>query len=276
VLTFETADRFSLAELAAIWRAAYEGYAVPLAFDEEQLGRHIRISGIELGLSLAAMLDGEPVGLSLAARERDEAWIGGFGIAGPHRRLGLATQLMLAHAERLDRAGIVRTRLEVLDGNPAEEVYRRAGFERARELVVLEGDVAHDGDDGLPLGRGDLARAHGRLHAEDPSWRRRLPRLLATLAEFPQAEIVGVRERGAVAAYAVVIDFESQFGLFDAAASDIDSAHKLISAIAAIRPRARVRVVDEPVHTPLARALEHAGFETPFRQWEMTRTNWVC
>jgi ribosomal protein S18 acetylase RimI-like enzyme len=265
------ASEFSLEELAAVWRAGYEGYVVPLAFDEAQLKRHIRISGIDRELSLVAMADGEPVGLSLVAREDDEAWIGGFGIAAPLRRRGFATQLLQAQAERLDAAGVVRARLEVLDGNPAEEVYRRSGFERARELVVLEGDVAHDGDQGARLGRGELARAHAKLHLEEPAWRRRLSRLIVTLAAFPEAEIVGVRDRGAVAAFAVIVDLERHFGLFDAAARDVDAARALLSAIAAIRPEARVRVVDEPADTPLAQALAREGFEVTYRQWEMAR-----
>ena len=40
-MEFQPADRFSLAELADLWRQAYEGYFVPLAFDEEQLLRRI-------------------------------------------------------------------------------------------------------------------------------------------------------------------------------------------------------------------------------------------
>src|SRR5262249_6171093 len=160
----------------------------------------------DLGLSVVAILDGEPVGLSLAAREGDEAWIGGCGIAEPFRRRGLATQMMQAHVERLDAAGIVRTRLEVLDGDPAEEGYRRAGFTRSRELLVLEGEVDRESEAGLELGRGELARAHARLHVEETSWRRSLGRVIATLAEFPQAEITGVRRQGKIVAYAVVID----------------------------------------------------------------------
>ena len=97
---YRTADQFAMSDLAAVWRAAYEGYVVPLPFDAEQLARHILWTGIDLSLSLVGLMDGEPFGLSLAARDGDEAWIGGFGVGVPHRRQGLATQLIAAQAQR--------------------------------------------------------------------------------------------------------------------------------------------------------------------------------
>src|SRR5207244_3531144 len=91
---FAPASDFGLSELAGIWREAYEGYGVELGFDKSQLRTHIRWSGIDLALSSVGLLEEEPFGLALVAREADEAWIGGFGIASPLRRRGLATRLI--------------------------------------------------------------------------------------------------------------------------------------------------------------------------------------
>jgi ribosomal protein S18 acetylase RimI-like enzyme len=273
---FEPASRFSLADLAEVWRKAYEGYVVPLAFDADELRRHIRASQIDLSLSVVLVVDGEPAGLSFVARDGDEAWIGGFGIAEAFRRCGHGLRLMRAHAERLDAAGIARTRLEVIDGNPAEEVYRRSGFARERELVVLEGRVDVDGVPGVELSRGELARAHARLHREEPSWRRGLARVIGALAEHAPARVVGVKRDGRVSAFAAILNLDDRFGLFDAAAEDVDGARALLRALAAERSCAWIRLVDEPLGTPMSEALEGEGFERSFRQWEMVRSRKPC
>lgn len=265
------ASDVTISDLAAVWRLAYAGYFVPLQFDEAQLARHVRGSGIDLSLSVVGFEGDEPFGLSLVARAGDQAWIGGFGIAPEFRRRGLATRLMQGHVERLDEAGVAATRLEVIDINPAIKVYRRSGFVEARELQVWEGNLAAEGRAGIPLSRDGLAHAHARLHAAAPSWRRGLERLFAILDDS-EAQPVGIERDGRIVAFAVVLDAPDRFGLFDAAAEDEAAARDLLSALAAIRPEARARVVDEPEETPLALALEAAGFERTMRQFEMVRS----
>jgi ribosomal protein S18 acetylase RimI-like enzyme len=264
------APDLSVADLAAVWRQAYDGYFVPLQFDATQMARHIRWSGLDLSLSVVAFEGKAPIGLSLAARERDRAWIGGFGIAPAFRRQGWATRLMQAHAERLDTAGISETRLEVIDINPAIEVYRRSSFRIARELQVWEGELAEVGAAGVTLSRDALARAHARLHRAEPSWRRGLERLFNILDDG-EAQVIGVERAGQVTAFAVILDQPERFGLFDAACENEAAGEALLAALAAIRAGARVRVVDEADGTPLARALETARFERTIRQFEMVR-----
>jgi hypothetical protein len=94
---------------------------------------------------------------------------------------------------------------------------------------------------------------------------------LATVMKEAPAIAVGIERDGAVAAFAVVHSLEDRFGVYDAAAADGDAARRLIGAIAAIRPGARMRLVDEPEDTPVARALVRAGFRAPMRQFEMCR-----
>jgi ribosomal protein S18 acetylase RimI-like enzyme len=264
------AAAFSLSELAAIWRDAYAGYYVPLQFDEKQLSRHLLWSGIDLQASMVGLVEGEPFGLSLAALDGTGAWIGGFGVGERFRRRGLATALLQAHAARLDTAGVASARLEVIDINPARLVYRRAGFAETRELMVYEGELGAEGEPGEELDAAELAEAHGRLHAAEPTWRRGLARLRTILREAP-AVAIGVRRDGEVAAFAVAQSLEDRFGVFDAAAADFEAARRLLEALAAMRARARVRVVDEPETTPLGRALVRAGFKAPMRQFEMRR-----
>ncbi|MBS0295321.1 MAG: GNAT family N-acetyltransferase [Proteobacteria bacterium] len=264
------ASDLSISDLAAVWREAYAGYFVPLQFDEAQLARHVRWSGIDLVLSVVGFEGDEPFGLSLAARARDEAWIGGFGVAPDFRRMGLATRLMQAHVERLDAAGVASTRLEVIDVNPAIEVYRRAGFGETRELQVWEGVLAGDGEPGVAMSRAELAEAHARLHSAEPSWRRGFGRLCAILDDT-EARPIGIARDGRIVAFAVVLDLPDRFGLFDAAAEDEAAGLSLLSALAAVRAEAQMRVVDEPDDTPLALALKAAGFKRTIRQFEMVR-----
>jgi ribosomal protein S18 acetylase RimI-like enzyme len=270
-MQLEPASAFTPDALAEVWRGAYEGYYVPLAFDADQLMRHVRWSGIDLDLSVVGLTEGEPFGLSLAARGGDRAWIGGFGITPGCRRRGLATRLMRAHAERLDAAGLQSTRLEVIDVNPAAEVYRRAGFAETRILDVWAGELPPEGVSGEVIDAAVLSQAHARLHPVEPSWRRGLRRLQRILADQPEARVLAVRRGGAVAAFAMILNQPDRFGLFDAAAEDRDAARALIAALAAERPSAQVRLVDERQGSPLAAALAEAGFGVVMRQFEMER-----
>ncbi|HEY3815339.1 MAG TPA: GNAT family N-acetyltransferase [Caulobacteraceae bacterium] len=269
-ITFEPAARFSMDDLAAVWRAAYEGYYVDLPFDAGQLARHVLWTAIDLDLSLVGIVDGGPFGLSLAARDGDEAWIGGFGVGVAHRRRGLATQLIAAQAARLDAAGIARTRLECIDVNPAREVYGRCSFETVRNLLVFDCVAAEAGTRGVDLDRATLRAAHERLHIEPPSWRRSLPRLERICDDLP-AFVIGVERGGEVAAYAALLDMPDRFAVFDAAADDEAAARDLLSAIAAVRPGVVYRVVDEPSSTPLARVLIERDTPQPLSQVEMVR-----
>lgn len=269
-VAFIPADRFSMADLAAVWRAAYEGYYVPLPFDAGQLARHILWTGVDLSLSLVGLTDDAPFGLSLAAYDGDEAWIGGFGVGIPHRRRGLATQLIAAQAGQLDDAGVARTRLECVDVNPAREVYRRAGFETVRDLLVFDCEAADEGVPSVDLDRASFRTAHERLHREPAPWRRMPPRLERIVEDQPVFTIGVVRD-GEVCAFAALLDLPDRFAVFDAAAKDEAAARELLSAFAAVRPGVRFRVVDEPASTPLARVLIERGCPQPLRQVEMAR-----
>jgi ribosomal protein S18 acetylase RimI-like enzyme len=261
----------TLSQLAAVWRDAYAGYYVPLAFDQAQLDRHIRWSQVELDQSVVGMVGGEPVGLSLAGREGDRAWIGGFGIGPRFRLLGLATALMGEHMAQLDAAGVKRTTLEVIDINPAREVYRRAGFTETRDLEVWDGALGVDGVAGEELDLETFSEANPRLHGAPPVWRRGLTRLQGLLAAEPDAYPVGVRRDGQVVGAAVLLNQPQRFGIFDAVAQDAAAATALVSAIAAVRPEAQARLVDEPVGSVVGQALREAGFTVGLRQVEMAR-----
>lgn len=271
VLEFEGADASTRESLTGLWNRAYDGYYVPLQFKPEQLDRHVRRAGIDLGLSRVGRIEGMTFGLSLAAVVGDEAWIGGFGIAPEFRRKGLAAWLIQAQVESLEAAGVKRTRLEVIDFNPARRVYEAAGFVARRELLLLEGRAPERGDSGCVLTFDELVQAHGAAHdPAPPTWRRGLPSLVRTLAE-ERAVVVGVKRGAAVAAFAVALPEPSRVVLVDAAAVDVRAAEALLAALGARWPQTPLRLVDEPAEGPVVKAWTGAGFDVPLRQVEMVR-----
>jgi len=264
MVSYRPAAALAFPDLLALWNAAYAGYLVPLAFDEVMLRRHIRRSGLDLDRSLAGFEGEVPFGLSLAAFRGERAWIGGFGIAESHRRRGLATTLMQAHLERLAAGGAAQAWLEVIDRNPAREVYRRCGFAETRVLAMHEGRP-EAGEAGETLDVAELAARHAALNPVRPTWRRDLPTLRDSI-ERDGAVIVGT-----AGAYAVAGVQGERLFVFDAAAADSGAARRLLGALAARWPEMVVRLVDEPAGSPLSAACEAAGFSNPLKQVEMTR-----
>ena len=263
MVTLTPAAALPFAELVEVWNAAYAGYFVPLNFDEAMLARHIRRSGIDLERSVVGEIEGRRFGLSMAALRVSRAWIGGFGVAPEHRRRGLATRLMQAHLERIGRDA-AEVWLEVIAENPAREVYRRCGFAETRELLMFEGEPAA-GEAWRNLDADTLRALHARLNPVRPTWRRDWPSVEDGLAEGAVAIGPGTGE-----AYAVVLPGE-RLAMLDAGAADEAAGRALFAAVAARWPRRPLRLVDEPVGSPLARAAEACGLTIGLRQFEMLR-----
>ena len=80
------ATDFTHGELTALWNRAYEGYFVPIRFDEQLFARHLRRAAVDLALSRVIAVDGIACGISLAGRRGLRGYLAGFGIAQTHRR----------------------------------------------------------------------------------------------------------------------------------------------------------------------------------------------
>ena len=265
MLTLRPASDLSPPDLLTLWNAAYSGYLAPLTFDQAMLDRHVRRGGLDLQQSVVGVVDGEGVGLSLTGRRHGRAWIGGFGIAEPFRRRGLATRLMQAHLDRLAADGAKEAWLEVIDANPAREVYRRCGFAEVRELLVLEGAPPAGSDPGEALSIEALRDRHAALNPVRPTWRRDLPTVLDGLL------VEGATALGVDGGYAVALEQGERLALLDAATADEAAAARLLGTLSARWPGKPLRLIDEDPRSPLGRACLAVGMTVPLRQVEMAR-----
>jgi GNAT superfamily N-acetyltransferase len=266
------AGQFSRAALTALWNQAYEGYFVPVAFDEQRFARHLRRADVELGLSRVLTAGGEPAGLSLVGQREARAYLAGFGIVRAQRRRGLARLLMEVQLAALPAAGVREVVLEVIEQNPARILYGHAGFEALRPLELLSGTLDGQAAEPVALSPADLADVHARCSAIAlPTWRRELPTLLDALTQ-ENADAIGVRRGDTVVGYAVLPEQARHDGtLLDAAAVDEAAAHSLLDVLSSARPGTRWRLVDEPGGSPFISAARARGLVPVMRQIEMKR-----
>jgi len=261
---------FSRDELTTLWNRAYEDYFVPIAFDRAMFERHVRRAEADLALSRVIVVDGDACGLSLVGRRGPRAYLAGFGIASAQRRRGLAKQLIEAQLRDLSAAGVAQAQLEVIEQNPARQLYGQAGFVESRTLEVLEGSFEPRADAASITPDTDtLAAVHAACTAiSRPTWRREWPTVQGALTH-DGAVALSASTNG----YAILLPTTLPLNtLLDAAALDEASAHALLDALAQARPGARWRLVDEPEGSPMHRALIARGATLVIRQIEMTAT----
>jgi ribosomal protein S18 acetylase RimI-like enzyme len=128
-MTIVPADCFSLAELAALMTAGYEGYSIPVHVDEEGLRRSYAAWDIDPSRSRVA----EGVGLCHLGVRGDRGWIGGLGVVPAARRRGVGRALM----EAVLAVAPPTVDLEVIEGNDAaKRLYDDLGFVTTRMLEV--------------------------------------------------------------------------------------------------------------------------------------------
>jgi ribosomal protein S18 acetylase RimI-like enzyme len=133
----EPASAWSYAELAEIFNAGYEGYFTPFTLDEATFRFMSQTWDDDLDASRVALVDDQPAGICKLAIRGERGWIGGVGVAPPHRGKGIGEALMRAAIDAGRTRGLRELWLEVLTPNePAIRLYEKLGFKRVRELEV--------------------------------------------------------------------------------------------------------------------------------------------
>lgn len=122
-------DQLSFAELAELFTRGYEGYFVPMHFDEPTLRYMVETWDIDLSKSRVA----PGAGLANLGVRGDRGWIGGIAVVPEQRGNGIGRALMEAVLELAPPTVL----LEVIEANePAIRLYETLGFERTRVLKV--------------------------------------------------------------------------------------------------------------------------------------------
>jgi ribosomal protein S18 acetylase RimI-like enzyme len=225
-------DRYSLAELAELFTRGYEGYFVPMHFDEPTLRYMVEAWDIDLSRSRVA----PDAGLANLAIRGDRGWIGGIGVVPEQRRGGVGRALMEAVLALAPSTVL----LEVIEANePAIKLYESLGFEKTRVLEVWRVEA-----DEVPA-----ERAHrSTLGQTDLPWQREDASLPA---DYERVEVDG----GAMIFRGGTV--------FQLEARDEDAAAALLSRGTVLN------YVNVPEGDVAIGALERLGGELRLKQFEM-------
>jgi ribosomal protein S18 acetylase RimI-like enzyme len=225
-------DRYSLAELAELFTRGYEGYFVPMHFDEPTLRYMVEAWDIDLSRSRVA----PDAGLANLAIRGDRGWIGGIAVVPEQRRGGVGRALMEAVLELAPSTVL----LEVIEANePAIKLYESLGFEKTRVLEVWRVEA-----DEVPAERA----ARSTLGQTDLPWQREDASLPA---DYERAEVDG----GAMIFRGGTV--------FQLEARDEDAAAALLSRGTVLN------YVNVPEGDVAIGALERLGGELRLKQFEM-------
>jgi ribosomal protein S18 acetylase RimI-like enzyme len=248
------ASSLTLAALAELFTAAYEGYLLPFVIDEPTLRFMVDAFDIDLDASHIAYSDGEPVGLANLAIRGDEAWIGGVGVVPAARRQGVAETLMRAAHDEARARGVARVWLEVIEQNEsAFRLYEKLGYEVARDVEVWT--LAEDSAPG-PAREVRTSEAHARIR-ELRTTREPWQRSDATLAHYDDARGL---ETGAGAAVVKVAARVQLVQIAGSEATDLLRTARTLGTVVAL---------NFPSDDPAVAALRDLGGTLSVRQREM-------
>jgi ribosomal protein S18 acetylase RimI-like enzyme len=285
------ASDLSLADVAAAFNAAFEGYAVPMRHTEESFAAMVHANDIHLGDSLIARgSTGTLLGIALLGVRGMRGWIGGMAIVPDRRGQGIGTALLTALIARSRMLQLDTLHLEVLDQNaPARHLYARLGFRETRPLVVYAGAIAGrqapaPGPAVTPVAVAEALARFEELHPTAPPWQRELPSLLHMA---PTLSGLGIRGTGGLRAYLLwmpsgsgyaLLDFGSRpagdataagDGATDGATDGVTDAEALIAALHSQNPGAMLRAINVAPGDPLGDALAGLGCGIAATQREM-------
>ena len=258
---FRRSSEFSLAELASVFTASYEGYFIPFVVDAAQLSYMVEVFDLDLSRSLVAVERERPIGLANLGRRGERTWLGGVGVVPDHRGSGIGESLTRMLLDQARAAGAREMVLEVIVENaPAIALYEKLGFTRTRELEVFTLDAATEHSEARETDLGEGLKFVAATRGGPEPWQRADDTVanLAHRGSTPQALTV---DRAA----AVFSQDGERVSLLQAA-GDAAGIRKLA---AALRSRGIVSALNFPTDGPVAAAFREAGATVRLRQHEM-------
>jgi ribosomal protein S18 acetylase RimI-like enzyme len=258
---FRRSTDFSLAELASVFTASYEGYFIPFVVDETQLGYMVEVFDLDLSRSLVAVEGRVPIGLANLGRRAERSWLGGIGVVRDHRGSGIGESLTRMLLVQAREAGAREMVLEVIVENaPAIALYEKLGFARTRELEVLSLAAATGHSEARETDLGEGLEIVAATRGRPEPWQRADETVanLARRGSTPRAITVA-------GAAAVFSEDSDRVSLLQAAGDPTG----LEALVAALRSRGDVSALNFPIGEPVATALRKAGATVRLRQYEM-------
>ncbi len=260
----------SSAELAAAFNIVYADYAVPFTMTEAAARRHVAAHAIAPDRSILWRDDaGEVVGLAALGVRGERGWVGGFGLAPAWRGRGLSGVLLGQLLDRAREAGLRRVQLEVITTNArAIRTYERAGFGRARELLILASDEAAPAEAGAnDVREGDPATllVAPPIAVPTPAWQREP----ASLAADPDLRGLVLGDPASPRAFVVYSATAIAVQIGALAGVSADALAALTRALASRLPGRSLRLANEPEESLVPTALLAASWRETLRQYEM-------
>jgi ribosomal protein S18 acetylase RimI-like enzyme len=258
---FRRSTDFSLADLASVFTASYEGYLIPFALDESQLGYMVDVFDLDLSRSLVAVGRDGPVGLANLGRRGETTWLGGVGVIPAHRGSGVGESLTRLLLDQAREAGAREMVLEVIVENaPAIALYEKVGFKRTREVEVLSLAAANQRSEARETDLEEAVRVVAAARRAPEPWQRADETVANLTRRGPAPRAIAVD--GAAAIF-------SQDGDRVSLLQAVGDAASLQALAAALRSLGTVSALNFPVGEPVANALREAGATVRLSQYEM-------
>lgn len=132
----DTLEHCSLEAITEMWNRCWRGYYYDMSYSKDLMKVWLDLSQVSLSHSVAVLDKQRVVGFALLAAEGMEGWIAGACIDPDYRRQGLFTLLMKSQLNIAGCIPLERVFLEVLEQNPARNIYQSVGFTSVRHLNV--------------------------------------------------------------------------------------------------------------------------------------------
>lgn len=257
--------------------AAYSDYFVSIYLSAAAFNELVQRESVALGDSLAALCEGEIVGMGLLGVRGQRGWVGGMGVIPAFRQKGIGRRILNGLIERARRLGLETLQLEVITQNhAARALYDSSGFLARRRLSVLScsqpSAATHDAHaPGLAIRQMKPAEALALLAglpAPHRPWQREMG---AHEAILPQLKALVARERSGDQAVGVCLvrgDGHHK-DITDIAATTPDVGFALASHLLRHYPASGFSYLNVAEEDPLLPVLRRAGFQTIVSQVEM-------
>lgn len=264
-------------ELTTLLNHAYTDYYVPIHLNTPQFRQMCYEESIDLQKSVVAQVNGKAVGVAFLSKRGTQGWLSGVGVVPEWRKKGIGAQILQRIQAIAKTAGIQKLWLEVLAQNTAGEgLYKRTGFEHARDLLVLS----------LDAGYMDLAKRSSHVSITSPEtlltfytafhdvrvpWQRSY-RTLQNKLDALQG--LGYWDKDRLLGYVLYEPRQPNYAILDLAIDPtahnrLDIAETLLIAVHAPRTDIGSYVINFPVDDPLSSAFLNLKYRIWQRQHEM-------